>query len=200
MPSSTNKFPKNSFRRGFKTEAEKISTAYRKELGLKDYEPLCAFKLAEHLKLTIWTPDQVPGLSSQHLSMLKEPPGSDQWSAITLGSDNTPSTIIYNTSHSEARVQSDIMHELAHVLLEHTMGEIDTSLGLPLRKYDQTQENEAEWLGGCLQLPKPALVKYFVFKNFSIEQIAQTFKASAAMTKYRIGVSGVFAIKARLKK
>ncbi len=173
---------------------------FRKDLGLSDSDPLCAFKLADQLKLEILTPDQIPGLTSQHLSLLIQPPGSDHWSAITLGSSNAASTIIYNTSHSEPRVQSDIMHELAHVLLGHAMEEIDTSLGLPLRKYDQTQEDEAEWLGGCLQLPKSALVKYFVYKNYSAEQIAETFKASVAMTKYRIGVSGVSVIKKRLKK
>ena len=54
---------------------------------------------------------------------------------------------------SESRIQSDIMHELAHVLLGHKMEEINPSLGFPLRKYDQSQEDEAEWLGGCLQLP-----------------------------------------------
>ena len=201
MPSSTNNHPKkNSFRRGFKTEAENISVQHRKKLSLNDHDPLSAFDLALHLKLEIWTPDQIPGITPQHLTSLIHPPGSDHWSAITLGTTDAASAIIYNTSHSESRIQSDIMHEIAHVLLGHKMEEIDTSLGLPLRKYDQTQEDEAEWLGGCLQLPKTALLKYYVYKNCTVEQIAETFKASVAMTKYRIGVSGVAVIKSRFKR
>ncbi len=200
MPSSVNNHPKkNSFRRGFKSEAENLSIYYRKKLSLNDHDPLSAFDLALHLNLDIWSPDQIPGIAPQHLSTLVNPPGSEHWSAITLGITDVPSTIIYNTSHSESRIQSDIMHELAHVLLGHKMEEIDTSLGLPLRKYDQSQEDEAEWLGGCLQLPKAALIRYYVYKNYSIEQIAQTFKASIQMTKYRVGVSGVSVIKTRLK-
>lgn len=199
MPNSANNPSiKKSFKRGFKSIAEKISANCRTELNLKDFDPLSAFLLAEHLKLEILTPDQIPGLNSLHLEQLMQPPGSECWSAVTIGLDK-PCCIIYNNSHSSSRVQSDIMHELAHVLLGHQMGEIDTSMGMTLRKYDQDQENEAEWLGGCLQLPKPALIKYFIFKNQSPEQIAEIFKASSAMVRYRIGVSGIQVLKTRLK-
>lgn len=200
MPNSANNHSvKNSFKRGFKSNAEKISANCRTELKLNDFDPLPAFLLAEHLKLEILTPDQIPGLGSLHLAQLMQPPGSEHWSAITIGNDK-PCHIIYNNSHSSSRTQSNIMHELAHVLLGHTMGEIDTSMGMPLRKYDQDQENEAEWLGGCLQLPKPALIKYFVFKKYTPEQIAEAFNASLAMVRYRIGVSGVQVLKTRLKR
>lgn len=188
-----------SLRRGFKSEAEGISIEYRKLLGLKDYEPLPALKLAAHLEIEVISPMDIPGMSANCLSTLISDSGSDHWSAVTIGREK-PSLIIYNNSHSPARTESDIMHEISHVLLAHEMGQIDTSLGVPLRKYDLIQEAEAEWLGGCLQLPKPALLKHFVYNNLTVDQIAEMFTASRAMVNYRIGVSGVKAIQWRLRK
>lgn len=197
MPKSTNDDASlnGSFRRGFKTNAEKIAVEYRKRLGLKDFEPLSALKLAAHFEIEVLCPGEIPGISPDCLSKLLA--GADHWSAITIGREK-PTLIIYNDTHSRARTESNLMHEMAHVLLGHEMGEIDTSLGIPLRKYDSMQENEAEWLGGCLQLPKPALLKYFVYNNFSVEQISEMFNASRAMVNYRIRVSGVKVIQYRL--
>jgi hypothetical protein len=199
MPKSTNDdaLLNGSFQRGFKTNAERIAVEYRKQLGLKDFEPLSALKLAAHFEIAVVCPREIPGISSDCLSKLSVGQGSDHWSAITIGREK-PTLIIYNDTHSPARTESNLMHEMAHVLLGHEMGEIDTSLGIPLRKYDSVQENEAEWLGGCLQLPKSALLKYFVYNHFSIEQISEMFNASRAMVNYRIGVSGVKAIHYRL--
>lgn len=188
-----------SLRRGFKTEAEKIAVEYRHILKLKDYDPLPALQLATHLNIEVLSPEKIIGLSPNCLNELLHGTGSNNWSAVTIGKEK-PSLIIYNNSHSSVRTESDIMHEIAHIILDHTMGKLDTSFGILLRKYNINQENEAEWLGACLQLPKSALLKYYVFKSYSINQIAEMFNASQAMVNYRIGVSGVKAIKLRWKQ
>lgn len=199
MPTSKNETLSNkpNFRRGFKTDAERIAERCRVELGLKDFQPLSSFLLAKHLQLQVITPAEIPGLETRHLDELLTGSGASNWSAVTIGRDR-PTMIIYNSSHSNSRTESNIMHESAHVLLGHVMGEIDTSLGLALRKYDPVQEMEAEWLGGCLQLPTPALKKYFVFGSHSVEQIAENFTASVQMVKYRLGVTGCITMKSRL--
>lgn len=196
---SENELTDVKFRRGFKTEAERIAAQCRCYLGLKDFQPLSAFALAKHLNLEVITPNDIPGLGSDPLSALLNGQGASHWSAVTIGRDK-PELIIYNSSHSSSRTESNIMHETAHVLLEHPMCEIDTALGIPLRKYDALQEMEAEWLGACLQLPTPALKKYYVFGSHTIEQISTLFNASLQMVRYRIGVSGAQAIKSRYKR
>lgn len=198
MPQSLNN-GEFKFRRGFKKDADDLASKYRLELSLKDYDPLPAFKLAEHLQLKVICPKQLEGLAKNHLEHLLSEEGASSWSAVTLGIEK-PSLIIYNSAHSPARIESDIMHEAAHVLLGHKMCEIDTSYGIPLRKYDETQEHEAEWLGACLQLPKPAMIRHYVFKSLTIEQIATMFNASIPMVNYRVGVSGAMSIKSRMRK
>ncbi len=199
MPNLTNEaLLSASFKRGFKTDAEKIALTCRINLGLKDHDPMPSFLLAEYLKLPIIKPSEL-GLRPSCLNELVSGHGSSCWSAITIGRD-APELIIHNDSHSTSRTESNIMHELAHVLLKHEMSEIDTSLGIPLRKYEGQQEIEAEWLGGCLQLPKTALMKYFIYQSFSEQAISEKFNASLSMVNYRIRVSGVKLIKARYSK
>lgn len=188
-----------TFRRGFKTDAERIAVKCRQEIGLKDFQPLSSFALAKHLNLQVITPTDIPNLNSKYLDELLTGNGANHWSAVTIGREK-PTMIIYNSSHSPSRNESNIMHESAHVLLKHSMGEIDTSFGIPLRKYDPVQEMEAEWLGGCLQLPKPALIKHYVYGSYSLKQIAELFTASFSMVRYRLGVSGAMAMKLRFSK
>lgn len=196
---SESKSEKVKFRRGFKTEAEGMAVQCRQELGLKDFQPLSAFTLAKHLGLEVINPIDLHGLSDYALAALLNGSDSGHWSAVTIGK-NKAELIIYNNSHSSCRTESNIMHECAHVLLGHSMGKIDTSLAIPLRKYDAVQEMEAEWLGGCLQLPIPALKKYYVFGSYTADQIAELFNASLQMVRYRLGVSGALAIKSRYKR
>jgi len=40
--------------RGFKAKADKLSISYREQLNLKAWEPICAFKLAEYLKIPFY--------------------------------------------------------------------------------------------------------------------------------------------------
>lgn len=200
MPKITSK-PSNddSFKRGFKARSERIALEYRFNIGLQEHDPLPAFKLAAHLNIEVISPADIPGISASCLDNLFSQESSSHWSAVTIG-DGKPQMIIHNTSHSPVRIESNIMHECAHIILEHEMIEIDDSYGIPLRKYDLQQEKEAEWLGACLQLPQPALVKWHIYKGYSIDQLSQLFNASAQMVTYRIGVSGVSSLKKRLGK
>lgn len=52
------------------------------------------------------------------------------------------------------------MHELARLIVGHRPGRVDITEdgALLLNKYDKQQEDEANWLAGCLLLPRPALL------------------------------------------
>ncbi len=176
-------------RRGFKSWSERIAVEKRAELGLRPVDPLDPRKLAAHLRIRIWTPPEVPEIPKECLRVLLHD-DPDGWSAVTLrlpGRD----LIIVNSAHSSARQASDLMHELAHVLLGHTPTRVDVSDDhqLLLRTHDQNQEEEAAWLAGCLLLPRPSLLAVQRIKP--TREIASRFGVSMEMMQYRMRVTGV---------
>ncbi len=62
-------------------------------------------------------------------------------------------------------------------------------LGLMLRNYDEIHENEANWLGGALQIPFDGLVTALL-NNKSPEMVASQYLSSVEMAKFRINKSG----------
>lgn len=177
--------------RGFKTKCENISLELRKVLNLEQNGPLLTEELAKHLGVHLLIPENIPGLSEESLSTLltKE---KNSWSAVTISSNGTD-LLIYNPTHSKARQSSDIMHELAHILLDHDPGRIFFLMGqipIGLREYDKNQEEEAEWLSGCLLLPRTALIS---IKNqrISEREACNTYKVSKDLLIYRLNKTGV---------
>lgn len=166
-----------------------MAEKFRVDLNRKPYEPLPASLLADHLKLEIVTPKEILGISSEALRTLVN---TDEWSALTLPCKSGKSLIIHNDSHSTYRQESNLMHELAHNICGHETSKSQqiNGLGLLLREYNEQQEREAEWLGGCLQLPRTALV-WALNKKMTYEEISEHFKASDNMVRFRINTTGV---------
>lgn len=187
------------FRRGFKKWADETATRLRNELGLRDYSPLCAFKLCEHLNVPIWVPSEVEGLSLDfQKTLLGE--NSSTWSAATIPLKNGKYLIVHNPIHSPARQQSNLMHEVAHIMCHHEVPEEAKILGLSgfLRNHNPQDEEEAIWLGACLQLPRPSLL-WALKKGMTQTQIADHYSASPEMVRFRINVTGVKKQISRLK-
>lgn len=179
----------HKFRRGFKKFADDKAVELRKELGIKPTYPLSGLLLAEHLKAIVLYPNDVPGIDSGSLNQLLK--GNDsEWSGVALHINDQPLIIINNTQ-SIARQESTIMHELSHIICEHPMGEFQPfSGGIFLRTFNNEHEGEAEWLGGCLQLPGVAL--YYNHKDgLSIKEIAEKFNASVDMVRFRMNMCGI---------
>lgn len=151
------------------------------------------------LNIPIYTPSDIPGLSNEYQAELLND-GASHWSAVSIF-NGTSHIIIHNPTHTPARQQSNLMHELAHILCEHKLSESEKIVGLPeaLRDFNEEKENEANWLGGCLQLPRPALL-YCMRKGLSIDDIATHYNCSVEMAQYRINITGVKIQMARFKQ
>ncbi len=176
------------YRKGFKTWSEDKSIELRKSLNLKPWSPMGSFDLANHLQIKITTPDNINGLSHEHIKLLNN---GDHWSAIKIKTGST-FLIIHNDEHHKTRQESNIMHELAHIICGHEMPQNNfPHLGLLLRDYNEEQEKEAEYFGAALQLPRIAL--YYAKKDFGLDtkKIAEKFNASEVMVRYRLGVTGL---------
>ena len=59
-----------------------------------------------------------------------------------------------------------------------------------MRSFDAKQEDEANWLGWTLLLPRPALM-HCVHLGLSTAQIAVDYDVSEQLVRYRAGITGV---------
>ena len=177
-------------RRGFKSQSERRSTELRKRLGKAAAEPLLAVDLARDFNVTVWGADQVAGLSEKDFIQLTRIDG-ESWSAFTLRIQ-TRHLVVFNPVQSQRRINSVIMHELAHIVLGHELAAAGmTGDGhLIPSNYNQDQEDEANWLGGTLLLPRPALLT-IRRENLSDEQAMDRYIVSEQMLKWRFRMTGV---------
>lgn len=174
-------------KRGFKAKADKLSTSYREQLNLKAWEPICAFKLAEYLKIPFYKATDFVS-SSYEIETLKK----NEWSALTMVTKIGNQIIIFNPYHSEQRQQSDIMHELAHIICEHKRDTEKYNFVIPfgMHEFDEIQEEEAKCLGATLQLSKACLF-WSNKRNMTYEEIAKKFNSSTEMVRYRMNITGI---------
>ncbi len=178
--------------RGFKSWAERLSEGVRRDLGIPPAGVLRPDRLAAYLAVELLTPHDIPGIPPEVLDQLleKDPWG---WSATTqiVGKRTI---VIINPRHSAGRRASNVMHEMAHLLLDHEPSKImllhDGSL--VMRTFDQRQEDEANWLSGCLLLPRVALLRV-VRERKNAEEIAAAFGVSEVLVNYRVRITGVAA-------
>lgn len=177
------------FQRGFKTRCEDLSLHVRQQLKVLPEAPLVPERLAEYLGVILWSLQDIAGLASDVRQRL-EGVWSDEWSALTLV-DGTSPVIVFNAAHSRRRRSSTLMHEFAHLMLEHTPGNMFFGQnGLALRTYEPNQESEANWLAGCLLLPRAALVAARKV-GMSEEELCDRYGVSSEMTRFRINATGV---------
>jgi hypothetical protein len=182
----------SALERGFKSWAERLAGGIRRDMELPAHAPLTSEALAGYLDVRLWTPRDVPGLPNSVLDQLLEhdPWG---WSAVTQTIGDRV-TVIYNPKHSPGRRASNIVHELAHVLLDHAPSKVILSPdgSVVMRTFDAREEDEAGWLSGCLLLPRVALVLAFR-RGLPVEQIAAEYGTTEVLVNYRARITGVAA-------
>jgi hypothetical protein len=178
------------FRRGFKTWAEEISLRVRRKLKLPDAAPLDPLQLADLLSVLVLPPSDLRDMPEECRRRLTND-HSDNWSAITVA-NGKHHLIVINTAHAATRRNSDLAHELAHVILGHepSMMFASPGSGIALRTHNKEQEDEANWLAGCLLLPRDALLS-IRRRRLTDEEACQEFGVSLAMLRFRVNASGV---------
>ena len=177
-------------RRGFKSACERIAAGHRDALGLALDEPLDPELLASHLGVEVWRPEEVSGLSTESVSQLVNRDG-DSWSAVTLRVQRVRLTIV-NSAHYPTRQRSSIAHELAHLILNHEPDRIDVSEKgyLLLSSFEREQEEEANWLGAALLVPREGLLTAFR-RTENVQRLADHFGVSVQLLQWRLRMTGV---------
>lgn len=159
------------------------------ELDLSPSARINVGKLAEHLGVVVRGADELVPLSE--LKRLDElQPGC--FSAATIHLPNGKVIAVTNPlNESVARRDSDLAHELAHVILGHQPSQVDRVGDLTFFDCDPEQEEEANWLAGCLLLPRPLLLTA-ARQGLTAEQIAEENSVSIQMARFRLNTSGVY--------
>jgi Zn-dependent peptidase ImmA (M78 family) len=185
-------------RRGFKSTAERLAEDIRARQGVGDVDPVVLERVAADMGVDIVAADELVERSRlEELAAIQ----SDAFSAATFERANGRKAIVYNPLHSQGRNRSNQAHELAHILLDHEVRTIERVGSFIYFTCDSEQEEEADWLGGCLLLPRALLLKA-AFAGLGSVEIAEKFGTSEPMARFRLNASGVLVQvgRARAKK
>lgn len=163
----------------FRNQCEAISVHWRIRLGLRAFDRLSASDLADAYGVLVRRPDQLEVPREVRDYFLRR---EDWWGFLF---PTCPPVIVYHPAQSATRYESTVMHEVAHLLLEHPLERVyfasDEGGG---RTYNPRIELEAAYLGSCLQIPRRGLY-WALQQKMSEEEIARHFNASRALVRWR---------------
>ena len=97
---------------------------------------------------------------------------------------------MYNPLNEPGRTNSDVAHEISHVILEHPARTVERVGGNNFFTCDAEEEQEANWLAGCLLLPRPLLVRE-TRTGATAKDLAERHEVSEQMASWRLNASGV---------
>lgn len=172
-------------RRGFKAEAERLAAQVRTELRLGPYRPMDIKALARHVGAHLRAADELTSLARlEELEALQ--PGAFSACTFDLGARKV---IVVNPLATEQRRRSDASHEASHLLLDHKVREVEQLGGLSFFTCDPDEEQEANWLAGCLLLPRDLLVQSLK-QGLDAGAIAEANTVSIQMANFRLRATG----------
>lgn len=175
-----------TLRRGFKAEAEREAARVRKDLGLASHDRLDPRELAAHLGVSIVDAAELVDVAElEELERLQ----AFAFSAATFEIEGR-TIIVVSPLRNTGRQNSDIAHELAHVMLKHDLSEIRELDGMPFRTCNPGEEEEATAFGGTLLLPRPLLLSA-ARRRAGVEQIANQYGVTVEMARFRFNTTGV---------
>ena len=176
-----------ALRRGFKTEAERLAEDIWGGMGLKPGDSIDVFSLARHVGCDVRSAAQIVDIARlEELRRIQD----DAFFACTFKLPDERHVIVYNPLMKDTRINSDVAHEVAHIVLKHRLSRLQRIGEVAFHSCDSRQEEEARWLSGCLLLPRFA-VAHDLRKRLSHSAIADSRKLSREMVEYRAGVTGV---------
>ena len=150
---------------------------------------LCPWLYAESLGVMVFEAAELELSPRDAAQLLEKDP--DSWSGMTLFEDGIH-VVVLNSTHPRSRRTATLMHELAHLIVEHVPADVDVSpSGLVLLSdYSAEQEEEADWLGAALLLPEAALLLHRG-RGTPISEIARLYGVSEPLCTWRCRMTGI---------
>ena len=111
-------------RRGFKAEAERLARDIWSDMGLTPDDRMEAVNLAEHIGCIVRPADALVDLAKLNaLHRIQK----DAFFACTFKLPGDRYAIVFNPLMSHRRRNSDIAHEVAHIVLGHRLSQSRTT-------------------------------------------------------------------------
>jgi hypothetical protein len=175
-----------ALRRGFKKEAKEIAIEARGELAIELFAPIDPYALAALYGVEVCdlTHPDLPAKAVEHYTIVK----AGIFSAVLIPS-GSQRTIIENHTHDTLRRRSTIAHEMAHIMLEHEFNLL-LAIDNECRSSSSAIEHEAAELSGELLIPWEA-ARMAAFKEWSDYEVADYFRVSLPMARWRMNATGV---------
>lgn len=174
-----------------KEELEKTAERFRKDLGLKEDDPLDSLRLhiddVQIIRLT-----QTNCLDRSIVRRLSTEACSE-WSAMSVPLDDYQNlwAVLLNDCHVVERQRVTVLEEVWHILLGHKLTKIAKIAEAYGRTFDQVEEHDAYYLASATLLPRLAMAKA-VAKRMASDQIAKNFGTSPELVDYRIKRLGLW--------
>jgi hypothetical protein len=176
-----------ALRRGFKAEAERLAKDIWNAMRLTPNDPMDAVDLAKHLGCIVRPADALVDIGKlEELLRIQK----DAFSACTFKLPDNRYAVVFNPLVSDGRRNSDVAHEVAHIILDHSFSRLERLGDVAFLAGDKRQEEEAAWLSGCLLLPRFALI-HDLRNRRKPAAIARNRMLSSDMVDYRVRVTGV---------
>lgn len=182
--------------RGFKAKANRIAVGVRHQIGLRPEAPIDLRALATRLSLTLVPISDFDGTCPRQVAQLVEK-DSRTFSALLLPIGRGRRIILYNDGHSKGRFNSNIAHEISHVLLAHPPASPFDHSGC--RAFDRDIEDEANCLAGHILIPDEAAWK-IVKSGLPQPAACDRYGVSQEMLEFRLNSSGARIRHRRLRK
>lgn len=183
-------------RYGFQTEAEKLALEIRRKARVAIDEPVDVIAVARRYGASVVALQELHGNGARPESIrhfLRVEP--DAFSALTVV-ENDKAMIIYNEAHTSGRIANSVAHETSHIALKHKRV---SGFVVGCRSWDANEEGEANWLGGCILVPRDSAA-WVVARSMSVTDAADHFGVSEQLMRMRINMTGVAKIAARRRK
>ena len=176
-----------ALRRGFKAEAERLAKDIWNAMNLEPGDCMDAVKLAIHAGCVVRSAgDLVDVARLKELNRIQD----DAFFACTFKLSHDRYAVVFNPLMLDTRRNSDVAHEVAHIILGHRLSRLERIGSVAFLACDNQQEEEARWLSGCLLLPRFALI-HDLTNSMEPTSIAEKRVLSKIMVDYRVRVTGV---------
>ncbi|WP_063054739.1 ImmA/IrrE family metallo-endopeptidase [Nocardia salmonicida] len=176
-----------------KAALARLAAEVRLELGLRGHQPFDPFAWAEAYGVPFVSLDAVAMSEAARQRFTADTP--DIWSAALLR-DGTGHVVIYNSAHNAERVRSNLAHEVAHLVAEHTISAAWITEPNACGGTGREQEIEAAELAGALLIPVEQARRSAMYGH-DPAAVAARFKVSVEMATWRMRMSGGERIAAR---
>lgn len=169
-----------------KAALQRLAASVREELSLADGVPFDVDLWSREYGVPFLSIDQLAISDAARDRFTRDAP--ELWSAA-LVRNGTGHVVVYNPAHAPVRVRSNLAHEVAHLVAEHSLSPSWVDPHGKCSGTSRAQEAEAAELAGALLVPANR-ARALAIRGVDPVVVATQYGVSLDMARWRLDVSG----------